>query len=438
MRFLGVGDYHSLGDMYLQLGAHGHEVRVHVGEAEAHGIFRGLNTRVDDWRAHLEWIREAGEDGIVLFETASMGATADALRNDGFHVIGGSAWGDRIEQDRAFGQAVMREAGMSTAPTHAFVDYDEGVRFIESRRSRYVYKLADGIAASTRNYVGELADGSDVIAVLQMERSVRGASDGASFVLMEHLDGIEVGIGAFFNGREFLEPCCIDWEHKRFFPGDLGELTGEMGTVVSYRGGEALFARTLALLAPALRRANHCGYLNINTIVNEAGVWPLEFTSRFGYPGFAICDALHVEGWAGLFRRMVRRDALHFPTRAGFAVGVVLTVPPFPYEYGYAELSKGMPIFLGAGLSEADRGHLHFGEVEMAGQGLITSGSLGYIMVVTGCGDDIAHAQQSAYARVRQVVIPNVRYRRDIGDSLRDGGLERLRALGLFPAAPAR
>ena len=344
MRFLGVGDYHSLGDMYLRLAKEGHEVRVHVGEAEAHGIFSGMNTRVDDWRAQLPWIREAGSDGIIVFETASMGITADVLRKDGYQVIGGSAWGDRIEQDRAFGQAVMRDAGMTIAPSFAFGDYDEAIRFIEAHPSRYVFKLADGIAASTRNYVGELADGSDVIAVLKMERTMQASNGTASFVLMKHVEGIEVGIGAYFNGREFLRPCCIDWEHKRFFPGDLGELTGEMGTVVSYRGGEALFAKTLALVAPALRRANHCGYLNINTIVNEDGVWPLEFTSRFGYPGFAICDALHVEGWAQLFRRMVRREDLDFPTRAGFAVGVVLTVPRFPTNWampnfqGHADL----------------------------------------------------------------------------------------------------
>ena len=51
-------------------------------------------------------------------------------RMRGFHVIGGSAWTDRIERDRLFGQEVMRDAGLQTAPTHAFSDYAAALAFL--------------------------------------------------------------------------------------------------------------------------------------------------------------------------------------------------------------------------------------------------------------------------------------------------------------------
>lgn len=430
MRFLGIGDYNSLGDMYWSLADAGHEVRVYVHEPEAHSIYAGMLERVDDWRAELAWIRAAGDDGLIVFESASMGADADALRQQGFHVVGGSAWADRLEQDRAFGQQVMREAGMQTAPTHAFRDYDAALAFVRARPGRYVYKLSDAVSASTRNYVGELDDGRDLIALLEAERDARAGP--ADFVLMEHVAGVEVGIGAYFNGEEFLEPACIDWEHKRFFPGDLGELTGEMGTVVSYRSSRRLFERTLAKIAPGLRAARHCGYLNINTIANADGVWPLEFTCRFGYPGFAICAALHEEDWASILRKMALRSGCTIATSDGFAVGVVATVPPFPYEYGYAELSRGAPIHFRRELDAAERRHFHFGEVEMSGGRLVTSGSLGYILVATGTGDDIASAQAAAYSRVRNVVVQNMRYRTDIGDKLAAADLATMRRLDLL------
>jgi phosphoribosylamine--glycine ligase len=430
LRFLGIGDYHSLGDMYWRLAMAGHDVRVCVRESEAHEIYAGLVQRVDDWHRELDWIAAAGRDGIIVIETASLGETADALRARGFHVVGGSAWTDRIERDRAFGQEAMRAAGLQTAPTHAFRDYAAALAFLRERPARYVFKFSDGESASTRNYVGEMDDGADIVAMIERERAARDANAEVDFVLMEHVAGVEVGIGAYFNGNVFLEPACIDWEHKRFFPGDIGELTGEMGTVVSYRGSRRLFELTLGKIAPRLREAGFHGYINVNTIVNAAGVWPLEFTSRFGYPGFAICDALHVDGWDRILFRMAHGIDEPIHTRDGYAVGVVITVPPFPYEYGYAELSKGEPIRFREEPDADERTHFHYGEVALSSTGPITSGSIGYIMVVTGTGVDIAAAQNAAYRRVRNVVVRNMRYRNDIGDRLKRTDRSVLRALG--------
>ena len=250
---------------------------------------------------------------------------------------------------------------------------------------------------------------------------------------MEYLTGIEVGVGAYFDGENFLKPALLDWEHKRFFPGDMGELTGEMGTVVTYRGAEKIFDLTLAKMTKSLREARHCGYINLNTIINVEGIWPLEFTSRFGYPGFAICDALHTEGWDEVLRRLTQRIDGDLPTREGFAVGVVVTVPPFPYADGYARLSKGLPIFFHPSLTVEDRDNLHYGEVALCNGRLVTSGSVGYILVATGIGSSIQLAQVQAYGRAGKVFVPNKRYRNDIGNRLAASDLDQLRKWGYYP-----
>jgi phosphoribosylamine--glycine ligase len=431
VRFLGVGHGNDLAAMYLGLARRGHEVRVFVGDAASRDVHAGMLDFTADWRAELGWLREAGEQGIVLFESADQGQEQDALRGEGFQVIGGSALGDRLEADRGFGQQALRAIGLRTAASHRFADYAQAIDFLRAHGSRYVLKFNGADNPRSAAYIGELDDGADMLARLEFYRE-HAPAGGASpdFVLMEYVQGVEVGVGAYFNGAGFLQPACIDFEHKRFFAGDLGELTGEMGTIVSYRGSQRLFDTVLRPLAPLLAEGGYCGYINVNLIANEAGLWPLEFTSRFGYPGFAICEALHLEPWEAIFKRMLRRDGLEIATREGFSCGVVLTVPPFPHRQGYAELSRGEPILLRPGAGAADRAALAWAEVAQVGGRLVTSGCSGYVGVATGAGDTVQQARDAAYRVARQVVVPNLRYRTDIGERVRLHDLERLRQLG--------
>lgn len=433
MRFLGIGDDNSLADMYLRLIAAGHAVKVFVKEPDNGDKLAGMVDRVADWRAELDWIKQAGPDGIIVFETADGGFIQDQLRSEGFNVIGGSAFGDRLENDRAFGQQCMREAGMNTAGVHNFTDFDAAIAFIDENPNRYVFKL-NGQLASPRNFVGISDDGTDVRAILEQQKNLWTHADTPRFILMEHVSGVEIGVGAYFNGEAFLDAVCLDWEHKRFFNGDLGELTGEMGTLVSYRNAEPLFSQTLAKMAGPLRESGYVGYINLNTIVNRDGIWPLEFTCRFGYPGSSILEALHEEGWDTLFARMIARQDTHFPTLPGYAIGVLLTVPPFPYASNYPTLSKGLPIVFAGDLTDDDRRHLHLDEVELRDGRLVTSGTVGSILVVTGRGATVDEARTQAYRLARRVVIPNVRYRSDIGHRFMTQDRQTLETLGLIPA----
>lgn len=428
MRFLGIGDVCDLGDMYHRLARQGHEVKVYIRSPKAQDIYGGMLDTVADWRKALPWIRDAGDEGIILFESVGFGHIQDALREDGYQVIGGSSYGDMLEVNRAYGQAVFSRMGLPTANSHSFTDYDSAIAFVIDNPGRYVFKLNGISALRTSNYVGMMDDGSDILALLAVYR--KQSQDNIDFVLMDYINGIEVGIGAYFNGESFLKPACLDWEHKRFFPGSHGELTGEMGTVVTYRGAEIIFEKTLLRIEHELRENGYCGYININLIANEAGLWPLEFTSRFGYPGYAICQALHTEDWPSIFKKMLTKKSSYIETRDGFSTGVVLTVPPFPYSHGYAALSKGLPILFRHSMSESDRQHLHLAEVAIVNEQLVTSGEIGYVGVATGIGNEIQESINNAYALADKVIIPNMRYRNDIGQRVLQGDYEGLKKLG--------
>jgi phosphoribosylamine--glycine ligase len=85
-------------------------------------------------------------------------------------------------------------------------------------------------------------------------------------------------------------------------------------------------------------------------------------------------------------------------------------------------------------LTDADRANLHYCELGLENGELVTSGIYGWAMVVTGVGDSIALAQQRANSLADRVLIPNVRYRRDVGERLMAGDYARVEKLGLLDA----
>ena len=206
-----------------------------------------------------------------------------------------------------------------------------------------------------------------------------------------------------------------------------------MGTLVSYRGAGPIMRATLGRIAPVLAAAGHVGYVNLNMIANEAGLWPLEFTCRFGNPGFAILSPLQVAGWGDLFGRMLRGGACTFPTAPGWCVGVVLTVPPFPEERPGNDGTLDPPVMFHT--EPDDPRHYHYADMRLDAGQLHAGRGTGYAMVVTGTGSTIPVAKAAALARARAVCIPDLRYRTDIGDRVEDGEAARLRALGWLDVA---
>ena len=416
-RVLGIGPRAYLGDMYLSMGREGRDVAVCAEDPPEQRAFGGIIDFVPDWRDMLDWV---GRDGVVMFERLGSGAVQEALRRDGYRVVGGSAYGDRLENDRAFGQSELRAVGLSIADSVAFDDVGRARAWLAANPGRYVLKHDDSAHAT---FVGEHPRGADVDFML-------GRLGPCRVLLMPRLEGVEVGIGGYFNGRRFLRPACIDFEHKRFFPGELGEMTGEMGTLAGFDGSERLFEATLLRMERRFAEAGHVGYVNLNLIVNERGVWPLEFTCRFGNPGFAVLAALQTDGWGDLLDAMAGGERASFRTAPGWSVAIVLTIPPFPAWGVPAAPEQDPPVFFHADPDEAEQRNHHFVDMRREGGQLLAHKRSGHVMIVTGIGETVQAAQAAATARARNVIVPELRWRDDIGDRFLNGERARLQALG--------
>jgi phosphoribosylamine--glycine ligase len=408
-RFLFVSLDALISDIAWQVHREGNEVRYYIGSESERDIGDGFVPKVDDWESHVDWA-----DVIVFDDVMGQGEKAAALRAAGKHVVGGTAYTDRLEDDRTFGQQELKKHGVSIIPFQEFTDFDSAIEHVRAHPAAYVIKPS-GEAQNIKRllFVGQEDDGVDVIHVLESYQAVY-ADTVKVFQLQRRMRGVEVAVGAFFNGSEFMLPININFEHKPLFPGNIGPATGEMGTCMYWSEPNRIFKATLAKLRDKLAEEGYVGYIDVNCIVNGQGIYPLEFTARFGYPTISIqADGINMPMGDFLYG-MATGTLTRFKTRKGFQIGLRIVVPPFPYDdpKTFSANSKDRVIIFRKPNYEG----VHIEDVrQVNGEWLIT-GRSGVVLIVTGMGASVKQAQAQAYQRVRNILIPNMYYRTDIGD----------------------
>ena len=258
-KFLFVS-YESLsGDLAWQVQKEGNEVKVFIEAEDDKDVYEGFLTKVDEWQSHVDWA------DVLVFDDVGRGKVADALRKKGKLVVGGSEYTDRLEEDREFGQQEMKDSGMLVLHHWDFSDFDEAVRFIRTNPGRYVFKPSGTVSSASKGilFLGEEDDGRDLIEVLEQNK-ILWAKKIKRFQLQKRAIGVEVGVGAFFDGEDFLYPVNINFEHKRLFPGDIGPYTGEMGTLMFWAGPNEIFKSTLLKIKDKLKQSGYRGIIDIS------------------------------------------------------------------------------------------------------------------------------------------------------------------------------
>lgn len=400
-RFLFVSWDGLIGDIAWQTVKEGHEVKYYIQNADEKEIADGFVPKIEDWRQAVEWA-----DVVVFDDVLGMGSLAEELRRAGKLVVGGTSYTDRLEDDRAFGQQELWAAGVAIIPQENFTSFDDAIAYVKANPTRYVIKPS-GEAQNYKRllFVGEEDDGRDVIQVLDDYKRA-WADKIKEFQLQRRIMGVEVATGAFFNGSEFVYPICVNFEHKKLFPGDIGPSTGEMGTAMFWSEPNKIFNATLKKMESRLRRERFVGYIDINCIANNNGVYPLEFTARFGYPTISIQQEGLLLPISELLYKLAEGSITRFRARSGFQVGVRIVVPPFPFKdrETFDSSSKDAVILFKTPFREG----IHIEDVKLVNDEWLVTGTSGVALIVCGIGPTMKQAQRQAYNRVKNVMIPNM------------------------------
>jgi len=396
----------------------GHAVKLFIRQTpKTEHIGRGLVDVVEELDPWLRW-----PDLIVNTDNTRYLRDLDMMRVLGWPVISASQESAKWELDRDVGQKILKKHGVETPPAKEFNDYDQAIAYVKRTGKRLVSKPS-GDADKALSYVAKTP--ADMVYML--ERWKRTGKLKGAFILQDFIPGIEMAVGGWFGPHGFNAGWCENFEFKKLMDGDMGVATGEQGTVLRYVTRSKLAKLVLSPLTEALAALDYCGYVDVNCIIDEKGQpWPLEFTMRFGWPTFNIQQELHPGDpvdW--LWQLSQGRDARN-TWMDRVAIGVVLSVPDYPYSHLTRKEVVGSPIY---GLTPQLQPHVHFcetmlGEAPIDRNGKVETAKLpvtagDYVLVMSATGETVYQAKQTAYRRLKHLTLPNSpMHRTDIGDRL--------------------
>ena len=409
-KFLFVSLESLSGDLAWSLKKEGQEVKAYIKEKDDVDVYNGFIDKVDDWKKYIDWA------DVIVFDDVEFGEVAERLRKRGKLVIGGSRYTDELEMDREFGQLEMKKYGINILHQQHFSNYDEAIEFIKANPARYVFKPSGNIPSAEKGllYLGEEEDGKDLLEILSQNKDV-WQKKAPTFQLQKYVSGVEIAVGAFFNGKDFIYPININFEHKRVFPGNLGPFAGEMGTLMFWSHPNILFKSTLEKMKPALAESGYIGYIDINCIVNGRGIYPLEWTCRFGYPTIPIqLEGISMPTYEWL-SKLAQGENFELRTKKGFQIGVRLMVPTYfvTQKESPEKIAayRDLPILF----KKANLDGVHIEDIKMVDGVWRIAGTSGCLLVITGSGSTVAEARHQVYSRIKNIMIQNMFYRVDIG-----------------------
>ncbi|OGG42884.1 hypothetical protein A3G50_00645 [Candidatus Jorgensenbacteria bacterium RIFCSPLOWO2_12_FULL_42_11] len=366
---------------------------------------------------HILYVRKNGKPMWCgnCFDDVEFGEIADKLRRKGKLVIGGSIYTDRLEMDREFGQLEMKKYGINILPQWQFSNYDEAIEFIRKNPERYVFKPGGNTPSTSKGllFLGEEEDGKDILELLERNKEI-WKKKAPVFQLQKYVSGVEVATGAFFNGKDFIMPINVNFEHKKIFPGDIGPMAGEMGTLMFWNRPNNLFIMTLEKMKPALAESGYIGYIDINCIVNSKGIYPLEWTARFGYPTIHIQSEGILTPMGEFLFRLAKGEYFELKTKRGFQLGVRILSPHYfaKNDRELVEMYRDLPILF---KKPDNLEGVHIEDIKRVEGVWRIAGESGCLLVITGSGSTVAEAREQAYSRIKNIMIQNMAYRTDIG-----------------------
>lgn len=370
---------------------------INVGAKDIEGITKFA---VDNG---IDYAVVAPDDPLVL-------GCVDALNEKGIPCFGPDKAAAIIEGSKVFSKNLMKKYNIPTAAYETFTEASKALEYLETAKMPIVVK-ADGLALGKGVIICQTRDEAKT-AVREMMENGKFGKSGANVVIEEFLEGPEVSVLAFTDGK-CVKPMVSSMDHKRAHDGDTGLNTGGMGTIAPnpYYTKEiadicmkTIFIPTIEAMNKEGRTFKGCLYFGL--MITKDGPKVIEYNCRFGDPETQVVLPLMESDLLDVM--MATTNGTLSETEVKFSDGaaacVIMASEGYPESY-----EKGFKIEVDGSVKNS----LVIAGAKMQDGDLYTNG--GRVLGVVATGDTLPLALKAAYEKVEKVHFDNAFYRHDIG-----------------------
>lgn len=386
------------------------------GNGGTAGLADNVPIAVDDIPALVAFAKEQHIGlAVVGPELPLTLGLVDALTEAGIPAFGPTREAARLEGSKAFSKDFMARHGIPTAKYGIFSAVEPAKAFVRTFESACVVK-ADGLAAGKGVLICETQQEADAAIDYILAENAFGAA-GASLVIEEYLEGEELSLMAFSDGKTVV-PMMTAQDHKRIFDGDQGPNTGGMGAYAPAPVGTAELVTEVqkTVLQPvvdamAAEGREFKGVLYAGLMITAKGPMVLEFNARFGDPETEVVLPMLKTDLVSTIMACIdgTLDRLPLEWQSGHCVTVVLAAHGYPGTVRKGDVIRGLD------QAPEDVIVFHCGTAQKQTEsGSVFQTSGGRVLSVTALGDTLPLALKKAYAGVKAISFDGMQYRSDI------------------------
>lgn len=338
---------------------------------------------------------------------------ADEFHRNKLKIFGPTKNAAKIETSKAFARLLM-EDNLVPAPKFIIVDsYEMGKKNLSKFGFPVVIK-ADGLAGGKGAIIcSNLKEADEALSRCLLKKEF--GDSGNTVVIEEFLEGLEVSVFCFVDGKNFSKPIAA-CDYKRLLNHEEGPNTGGMGSysppyfwddILSKNISDKIFQPVINALM--MSKSPFVGVLYCGLMLTKEGPKVLEFNCRLGDPETQVLLPLLKSDLLDIFMKSVegKLDKCHIEWRKEKAIGVVLASDGYPgsYKTGYKITENGK--------KDSKIFTFHAGTKTSEGN-LVTNG--GRVMTVVSIDEDGNKARNRIYQAIKQIEFTGKYFRTDIGE----------------------